>query len=399
MIQVSDQKINASEKKVACLLGACETRIWGLTQNERMARALERVGIDRVVEVAELDNLDEATAVVMLRLDFAFEERVVIDLEASGAVVLTVDVGGGAVPVAASVRAAYAPDIARAIEKGAPAESVSFPADVAVVDPVGLSSSYNEQLRKREAPYVLPVDDASVDAIERRMFGGAYKGVTDFVTKYLWPAPARVATKWCAVRRIRPNTVTTLSAVMVLLAIWAFARGDFGLGLLAAWAMTFLDTVDGKLARVTLTSSPWGNVFDHGIDLVHPPFWYYAWWQGVAATSAAGSVPWMTESLWIIVVGYIVGRVMEGFFIAVFGLEIHAWRPVDSFFRLITSRRNPNLAILTMFTLIGRPAEGFLVVAAWTILSLGFHAVRIVQALWARARGQAPYSWLSAPIS
>jgi phosphatidylglycerophosphate synthase len=162
--------------------------------------------------------------------------------------------------------------------------------------------------------------------------------------------------------------------------------------------MTFLDTVDGKLARVTLTSSPWGNVFDHGIDLVHPPFWYYAWWQGVAVTGAAGSVPWMAASLWIIVVGYIVGRVMEGFFIAVFGLEIHAWRPVDSFFRLITSRRNPNLAILTLFTLIGRPAEGFLVVAAWTILSLGFHAVRIVQALWGRARGRAPYSWMSAPI-
>jgi hypothetical protein len=72
MIQVSDQKINASEKKVACLLGTCETRIWGLTQSERMARALERVGIDRVVEIADLEDLAEATAVVMLRLDFAF---------------------------------------------------------------------------------------------------------------------------------------------------------------------------------------------------------------------------------------------------------------------------------------------------------------------------------------
>ena len=41
--------------------------------------------------------------------------------------------------------------------------------------------------------------------------------------------------------------------------------------------MTFLDTVDGKLARVTLTSSPFGNVLDHSLDLIHPPFWYWAW--------------------------------------------------------------------------------------------------------------------------
>jgi phosphatidylglycerophosphate synthase len=398
MIQVSDQKINAPEEKVACLLGECATNVWGLTQNERMSRALERVGIDRVVDVEDLDNLDETTAVVMMRLDYAFEERVMVDLEAADAVVLTVDSGNGPVPVAASVASEYASKIARAILDAAAVESIGLPTDIAVVDPVGLSSSYNEQLRKREAPYVLHVNDASVDAIERRMFGGAYKGVTDFVTKYVWPPPARVVTKWCAVRGIRPNTVTTLSAVLVLLAMWAFARGAFGLGLVAAWGMCFLDTVDGKLARVTLTSSPWGNVFDHGIDLVHPPFWYWAWWEGLAVAGVAGSVPWLTESLWIIVVGYVVGRLMEGFFIAAFGLEIHAWRPADSFFRLITSRRNPNLAILSIFVLVGRPAEGFVAVAVWTILSLGFHAVRIVQALWARARGRAPYSWLSAPV-
>ena len=38
-----------------------------------------------------------------------------------------------------------------------------------------------------------------------------------------------------------------------------------------------LDTVDGKLARCTITSSGWGNVFDHGVDLIHPPFWWWAW--------------------------------------------------------------------------------------------------------------------------
>ena len=46
--------------------------------------------------------------------------------------------------------------------------------------------------------------------------------------------------------------------------------------------MTFLDTVDGKLARVTVTSSRVGHVLDHGVDLIHPPLWYIAWGLGLA---------------------------------------------------------------------------------------------------------------------
>ena len=179
--------------------------------------------------------------------------------------------------------------------------------------------------------------------IERILFGASYKGVTDFVTKYLWPAPARVATRWCAERAIRPNTVTALSAACVVAAYLCFARGYFALGVVFAWSMTFLDTVDGKLARVTLTSSKFGNVFDHGVDLIHPPFWYFAWWQGLGDSADAV----LYAALWVNLVGYVVGRLMEGFFLAAYKIEIHAWRPIDSYFRLITARRNPNLAILT----------------------------------------------------
>ena len=69
--------------------------------------------------------------------------------------------------------------------------------------------------------------------------------------------------------------------MLVVLGLLALPRRPFG------WqasprpgCMTFLDTVDGKLARTTLTSSKWGDIFDHGIDLVHPPFWYVAWGAG-----------------------------------------------------------------------------------------------------------------------
>jgi len=136
--------------------------------------------------------------------------------------------------------------------------------------------------------------------------------------------------------------------------LWLFWRGQFGLGLVSAWMMTFLDTVDGKLARVTLTSSPIGIAFDHGIDLIHPPFRWWAWLVGVGALGLAVSHAGLL--LAVIGGGYVLQRVEEGIFLGLFKVEVHAWRSFDSFFRLITARRNPNLILLTLSALAGRPS-------------------------------------------
>ena len=105
--------------------------------------------------------------------------------------------------------------------------------------------------------------------------------------------------------------------------------------------------------------------------------------------------PWLELSLWIIVVGYVVGRLLEGVFHLWFKIQTHIWRPVDSFFRTITARRNPNLALLMLGALVGRPDLGFVAVAIWTILSIGFHIIRIAQAAWVRHRDGEIKSWLS----
>ena len=234
---------------------------------------------------------------------------------------------------------------------------------------------------------MLPYASTPLEVLEEKTFGAAYKGATDFVTKWCWPRPARWATRWAAARGISPNSVTTASLVLVVLAMWLFAEGNFLAAIPVAWAMTFLDTVDGKLARVTLTSSAWGNTYDHGIDLIHPPFWWWAWYVGVQPVATPTVLPALEPSLWIILAGYVVGRLLERWFVGAFKIQTHIWRPIDCLFRTITARRNPNLAILTVAAIAGRPDVGFVAVAAWTIISLIFHAVRLLQATMLRARG------------
>jgi phosphatidylglycerophosphate synthase len=353
-----------------------------MTGRQRLERALARVGAT-----------PDAAGPVLIRDDFIFEEMLIPALLREPGVLL---IGADGEPVAAHLSGpSQAAEVEAALASG---NGAIVPADLRRVDSAGLASTYNKSLRRRAAPYLMRVDSMPAIRIERRMFDGAYKGVTDFVTKRVWPWPAFQVTRFCARFGISPNVVTAVSLVLVLLAMWLFWEGQFALGLACAWGMCFLDTVDGKLARVTLRSTPFGNIFDHGIDLIHPPFWYWAWYHGLVAANYGITDSLLTLSLLVVIVGYVAGRLQEGLFTWLHGIEIHIWRPIDSWFREITARRNPNLFILTVAVILDAPREGFVAVAAWTLFSFAFHTIRILQASLAKAMGRAPVSWLSEPI-
>jgi hypothetical protein len=238
----------------------------------------------------------------------------------------------------------------------------------------------------------LPADPARTREAQNRIFDASYKGITDFVTKWVWPLPARIVTGWCASLGIAPNTVTGVSYLLTFFTLAAFWQGDFAMGLVSAWIMTFLDTVDGKLARVTLTSSKLGDFLDHGLDIIHPPLWWAAWGAGLAGPGMLfGSFePWV----WIVFVGYIVGRLLEGLFMLAFGQEMFVWRPFDFAFRLVIARRNPNLVLLTGATLLGQPDLGLIAVGSWTLCCIFIQCVRIAQARIYQMRGNeiSPYT-------
>jgi phosphatidylglycerophosphate synthase len=373
------------------IIGSSPVQLWSLDNGERLHRLMRRAGLRPAADETE-------TPCLLIRADHVYEEGVIKALIQQPRHVLTTEDGR---PVAAHVLAGG--DIAGAEQmllSGQRLAISQLPRGLeAISDPAGLATTYNHALRKRAKPYVLPLTPENASAIEARMFHGAYKGVTDFVTKYLWPRPALMVTRWCASRGITPNLVTSVSFVSMLLAMWLFWSGHFLVGLAFAWGMCFLDTVDGKLARVTLTSSRFGNVFDHGIDLIHPPFWYYAWYVGQGGGSPGDPSGIMQSmALWIILAGYVLGRLQEGLFIWLYQIEIHTWRPIDSWFRLITARRNPNLAILTVAALLDRPVDGFELVAVWTVVSFVFHCWRIAQAASQRSGGRRLQSWLTEPI-
>lgn len=380
-----------SDRLTYSIIGASPVQLWSIDSNERLHRLMRRAGLQAEATAGQ--------ALLLIRADHVYEEGVIRALINHPGHLLVTEAG---IPVAAHLLPAGDEIAARRLLAEDKSPTVAdLPAGLtAVDDPAGIASTYNHALRKRARPYVLPLTEETARAIERRMFHGAYKGVTDFVTKYVWPLPAMAVTRWCAKHKITPNSVTSVSFLAMLMAMGLFWIGQFVPGLVFAWLMCFLDTVDGKLARVTLTSSKFGDIFDHGIDLIHPPFWYYAWYVGQGG-NLGGSFAGIEQSiaLWIILAGYLLGRAQEGLFIWLYRIEIHTWRPIDSWFRLITARRNPNLFILTIAALLDQPMKGFLAVAGWTVISFVFHCWRIGQAARQRLSGRPLQSWLTEPIT
>jgi phosphatidylglycerophosphate synthase len=358
--------------------------LWGLSSRERIRRQLREAGGVDWLESPQ--NLPASGQILLLDGNYLFEVRTLSGLLQRRDSVLVCPEDGRAAAVICDVQRV---DQARTLlQSGADAagewESVT-PDDFA---------SFDVDLRRAQAPMLKPIDADNRARLENMLYGNAYKGITDLVTKFVWPRPARRAVQLAAAAGMTPNMVTTTGLLLVLAACWWFLQGQYLLGLAAGWLMTFLDTVDGKLARVTVRSSRFGHLFDHIIDLVHPPFWYIFWGMSLSAFVPVFGLD-RVDLYSMIVVGYVAGRLAEGLFATLADCNIFSWRPFDAWFRLVTARRNPCLILLTLSALLGRPDWGFVAVALWTAFTSLVLLVRLQQAFIARLRGGRLQSWLS----
>ncbi len=366
-------------------IGDNDTRLWGLTMGERVRRIAVAAGLGA-------EDSGSVGPRLLVNSAFAFDPAWLRHFATRPGAVLTM----GGVPAIAHVRGAAEVGLVGAAMRGRHAlDSAAGLELLAFEDGPTIE---NKQLRKRETPFLMPLRPDTVRALERASYFGAYKGVTDLLTKYLWPEWALVLTRIAAKLGITPNMVTALGALLCVAATFAFADGHYWLGMALGLGFMVLDTVDGKLARCTITSSWWGNFFDHGLDLVHPPFWWWFWATGLAAS--VWNLAYDDATFWLVQAaiqgGYLVQRLIEGAFMRLYGgIHIHVWQRFDSRFRLITARRNPNMVILFASMLFARPDLGLLAVAWWTLISCTVHAVRLAQALTRSARGQAITSWLA----
>ncbi len=371
------------------IFGESEIKIWGLSGRERlqlMLKATEHISL-----IDDVETIPASAPVLFLNANFLFDARVLTALIGTDKkIALYSDEN---CPAAICTDGNQASQLLRNLNNN---KSQNYKFVLLTIPRMGLQDlkiDFQQNLKKKDPPYILPISEANRPILEKELFSGSYKGVTDLVTKWLWPLPAFWCTHYCVRHDWQPNHVTYLSIIFATLAGITFWLGFFGIGLLMGWFMTFLDTVDGKLARVTVTSSRLGDVLDHGLDIIHPPLWYLAWGAGLATTLTP--ITGLEIFMWLMFIGYIGGRLCEGAFqlwLAPFDMFI--WRKWDSFNRLITARRNPNLILLTYGWLTDQPDVGLLLVVAWHLVSTGILTWRLITGWKTKQKEGSLKSWL-----
>jgi phosphatidylglycerophosphate synthase len=236
------------------------------------------------------------------------------------------------------------------------------------------------KLRRSLPFYLFSVTNvAERKEVEKFLFWSNYKGSTDFFTKFVYPPLVWAMVPPLARARIHPNTVTVISIVLTVLAVPLFATGHFWWGFICAYGMSVLDSVDGKLARLTFTDSAIGNILDHGLDIVHPPFWYFGWAIGLLggwAVTDFGQPLW--QAAWAMLALYVLDRLILAVYRAKFKRGLHTHAAMDAFVRTFISRRNINLPLFTVAYAAGWATDAFYFIVMWQALTCLYHGLRTV---------------------
>jgi phosphatidylglycerophosphate synthase len=271
--------------------------------------------------------------------------------------------------------------------RSAPIDAADLPALAVKLLAAGTVRAYGQgefngfirKLRRTIPYYMFRVETADKAAkVEKFMFWSNYKGSTDFFTRYVYPPLVWISVGPLARARVHPNAVTIFSIILALGAIPIWAIGEtwsFWTGFAMAYGMSVLDSVDGKLARLTFTDSRLGNFLDHGLDMVHPPFWYLSWAYGLGlATLGWDSTLGLATIL--VMAFYVVDRLILKVYPTFFQRAFHTHSKLDGRMRTFIARRNITLPMFIVGYALGYALEAFYLIVAWQILTAAYHGAR-----------------------
>ncbi|RMH20637.1 MAG: CDP-alcohol phosphatidyltransferase family protein, partial [Gemmatimonadetes bacterium] len=251
--------------------------------------------------------------------------------------------------------------------------------------PVDALDPYLPDLRRSLRPYWSVVRSG----VERRraaraIMDSAQKGVLDLPARYLHPPFENFLAARLSATPVTPNQITVLTAILAFTATYLFATGGYGWALVLALVTNVLDGVDGKLARVKLKTSRFGDLLDHTLDVTFEFTWYLALGWGLSGGDLRAPLFLVGPALILVMLGT---RAVSGVYKSLTGRQIHDHTAFDRAVRLVAGRRNIYVMLLLGGYLMDRMAEAFVLCLVWGIVTLAVYKVRAFMAWLGRDRG------------
>ena len=240
--------------------------------------------------------------------------------------------------------------------------------------PIYHMDQYIPELRQTAVPSLIKLQDrSSIRAIENEMYEKTFKGVIDFIAAYIYRIPVRGLVRVLAPTRITPNLVTAVSVLCSLAAIPLFAMGWLGTGLAVAFVFIIADSLDGKLARMTVRFSKVADKVDHFTSPTFETCYYLAWgwhFSGGDFSTLPG------KSAVLLACVFLMDRIVTSVFGCKYGRSLLDYNKCDARFHLIAARRNINLFIMAIGVVLQNPLAALYAATLWMFITMLWHIYR-----------------------
>ncbi|PLK27085.1 hypothetical protein C0V78_09470 [Novosphingobium sp. TH158] len=256
------------------------------------------------------------------------------------------------------------------------------PASARIVDLSGLDDY--APARRRRLPMVwLPLaNEADGRKGTAVLLDSAQKGCLDWPARYFHPPVENLLTRLLLPTPITPNMVSVFVFMLGLLAAWYFATGAWVAGLVLVLVIGPLDGLDGKLARTRLDFSKWGDL-EHVADKIVEYLCYIC----MAAWIGTG---WAWAVCALIVLFALAEAVQGEFFRRFTGGQLDDAGRIERAFRLVSGRRNTFMWCLIPFVLLGAWEAGFVMIAAYSVITFFFMQWRFYMRIGEFGRANSP---------
>lgn len=312
---------------------------------------------------------DPPDSVIILEGDGIYDDRILQQLLNSNSSLQIIDSQNPDAPVAVKLNAS---DAVLFIQ------SKSDLTDFVAANPLEKTSTQSMQayirfLRKHIEPVLLRLKSKdAIHQIENELYEKTFKGGMEVIAVYGYRIPVRELTRFFAKTAVTPNMVTAAATVCKIGAIPFFFFDQLLTGLLLAFAFILLDSLDGKLARMTFRFSETADKVDHMTSMparVGWNFgmcWHFSQGDFTSAPGIAGIIitvlPFLDDINWTVI--------KYKFHRSLFDLT-----PFDATIHLFNVKRN-DTALMIMGTLAGFPLQAFYAITAWTVLAWIWHSLR-----------------------
>jgi phosphatidylglycerophosphate synthase len=195
--------------------------------------------------------------------------------------------------------------------------------------------------------------------------------------RYFDPTFENLLVRRLAPTKVTANQVTLVTTVLGFVVCALYFVGWLRVGVLLAIFVEVLDGVDGKLARVTRTTSRVGE-YEHVFDF----FYENSWYLGLAIFLARNGNPFAWTA-GLLMIGFdLIDNIVYSVMDVKWGRSLDNASPFLARFRLIAGRRNIYTWLFLPGFFLGTPAISFYLSVIWAGITATIHAAwGIIEAL------------------